>query len=336
MIGTVALVACAGESATPADDDVRRPKACRDLNVVAVTQGDAAAHPCSAWLKSVRGQVGKFSLVGSFTVVSRKTSSGVGVVVSAAHTQGTGAFGTANQPVVAAIAPPPRDGTLKLLVPKPDGTFGLDEQSPLYAVFHDDIPAAENNDRLTAIRPRHDFFVGVVDGQRFAGDGSQGVAPIPDPLQEGLVPLFDPSGRTLGDARFGDAVPNEQVLAMGYPQGGPAEGSFSVGAVVPDAEVPALLRELAQKGDEEGSIPFDREVEFIMRASAKPGMSGGGVFDAKSRYLGTMVRASTASPRIIRVVRSAHILRRMTSALNASPERRAIAPYVDESVAQGK
>ena len=330
------LLGCGGSTVSRDDDtpprDATTPSGeCAEIDVSSIEDGLGAAHPCRSWLEAVRGRVGAFSLIGSFTVMSRRTTSKLAVVVSAAHTQGN-EFDSVGTTVAASLVVPATTGVLKLKVPPADGALGLPDLSPLYTMFHDAIPAAENNAGLTAIRPRHDFFVGVVDGQRIQYEDG----PFPEPADRmgGEVPLYDPTGATTSDARFAAAAAGEQAILVGYPKVGPESGAFSVGRILSDGEATAALAALAAAGDEEGSLAYDPEVEFLVDAVALPGMSGGGVFDRDGRFLGAMVRASSGAhvPTIVRVVRMTFIEGRMAALVAAYPQPEEVATYVDEAI----
>lgn len=304
---------------------------CADLPLGSLEDAvEAGDHPCGPVLEAVRGRVGE-QTNGSFVVWSRRTDSGLALVVSAAHTLGGGWFGPVGTEVAEGITVPAETGVLRLFVPEPDGTLEPASKpiSPLYDLFHLAIPAEEHSGSLGGILPEHDAFIGLVDAQRIPiGD----VWPEPAPRTDGLVPLYDPTDATLEPPTFGDPDPGEQVVLVGFPAQGFSVGAFSVGPVLTDDEADAAIAALADAGDEEGFIPYDPEVEFLVRGESQGGMSGGGAFDADGRYLGTLVRASLAPqvPQIVRIVRMSFIEARFRAAVEAldAETLAAVAPFI--------
>jgi hypothetical protein len=295
-------------------------EACVDHPIASVEDAvEVPGHPCGPWLEGVRGRVGAQSN-GSFVIWSRRTTSGLGLVVSATHTLGPGWFGTPNTAVEEAVVAPADEGVLRLFVPDPAGATRTEDISPLYDHFHLAIPAEENGN-LSNILPRHDAFLGLVDRQRYPLEDG-GAFPSPGPLEEGLLPLHDPHARTLEAPTFAEPVAGEQVLLVGFPAGGFSKGAFSVGPVLDDLEAEAAIAELAAVDDEEGFIAYEPEVELLVRATSLAGMSGGGAFDGEGRLLGTLVRASQTPevPQIVRLVRMSWIDARYRAALDAADE----------------
>jgi hypothetical protein len=337
LLLALAVVPACGDDGPPADDcegGECDADECDAVEVRPIEEGIADGEACRTWLELTRGRVGAQSLIGSFAVVSRRTRDGLGLAVSAAHTQGTGAFGAEGTDVEASLAAPADEGTLSFKVPPADGALRVDELSPHYVLGHDAIPAAENNPSLTAIHPRHDYFLTIVDRQRLTFDG--GAFPTPGPREDERTPLFDPGELTTDDAPWAAATTGERAILIGFPQAGPETGAFSVGEILDDAGAEAALAALADAGDEEGDLAYDPEVEFLVATRAIGGMSGGGVFDGEGRFLGTMVRGSTSetAPPIVRVVRFTYVAARAQAILAAmAPAARdALAPFLDEEL----
>ena len=271
----------------------------------AITVGE---HPCAPWLEAVRGRAGKNGS-GSFALWSVRTQSGVGLMVSANHVLGEGWFAQGGEPATRTLQFIDTEGGIgRLSLPPADGN--IDESwglSPLFRLFNSAIPADQTGDGLAHVVPRHDYFVGVVDGQRVHPSG--GAFPIPGPLQLAPLPLYDPLALAAGAPTWGEARAGDRVLLVGYPQGEHADlGGYSVGIVLDEPEIEDVLAVLARQGDEEGDIAYDVDAEFIVHASASVGMSGGPVFDEYGRLLGIMVRATLDEPRIVRVVRMSWIV----------------------------
>jgi hypothetical protein len=100
-----------------------------------------------------------------------------------------------------------------------------------------------------------------------------------------------------------------------------------------DAEASAAMVDLAARGDPEGAIRYDSEVEMFIEGAALAGMSGGPVVDRRGRIVGVMVRASDEHDggQYVRAVRLTYVVSQLEEALNAlSPERRAaISGYLE-------
>ena len=96
--------------------------------------------------------------------------------------------------------------------------------------------------------------------------------------------------------------------------------AYGVAVVLDDATAEAAIAELAEVGDEEGSIAYDPEAEALLAGPAAVGMSGGGVFDVAGRHVGVLVRASTTDAlptQYVRVTRTAFARARLQAQLDA-------------------
>ncbi len=197
--------------------------------------------------------------------------------------------------------------------------------SAVFPLFHDTVPADEWGTKLAAIRPRHDFAIYAIDSQSFdVGDTHIGI--IPAPIKKAPLSIVDPAGLTLAEPTQATAKAGELALLLGYPNGGPTEGqlTYSIARVLSEDEARAAIDALGKAGDEEGGIPFDPEVEFLVEGPAGiafDGMSGGGVYNPEGAYVGVMVRATTApGPQYVRVVRIDYMQARIAATLASLPE----------------
>lgn len=217
---------------------------------------------------------------------------GYGLLASATHTLGVGWFGPEGEAIEEAFVAPETEGVLRLAIPPPDGRFSLDDLSPLYSLYHLDIPAAENVDGLSAIRPEHDVYLGLVDAQRVPYDGA-GEFPSDDDRQPGLVALFDPHDLSRTAPMWSTPAPGDPVMMAGYPHDTDAfpVGALSVGRVLSDDDARAAIEALADAGDEEGSIAYELGVELLVEGRAIPGMSWGAAFDRAGRWIAWFARA---------------------------------------------
>lgn len=258
---------------------------------------------CHDWLENVRGRVAHNG-GASMAMWSLRTESSVGLFVSANHVLGNGWY---PDPTLRQLSLRNQDGIGRLSFPSATG--GFDENvglSPMYELFNPAIPAGQTAENLL---PRHDYYVAVVDGQVL----EEGLlAPSFEPLTETAPAVYDPTMATLQDATWAEPMDNDDVLLLGYPQAEfPDDGGFAIGVVLSDDAAIAAVKELAAAGDSEGDIAYDPQAEFLVRGTARSGMSGGGAFDRDGRLLGVLVRASEAQidgVEITRVVRMSWIV----------------------------
>lgn len=302
---------------------------CDDGSLHAIVDTIADADACADRVDAVRGRVGRQS-VGSFVLWSRRTEGEQALVASALHTLGAGWYGPVGTEITAALEPPQDIGVLRLQVPPADGALSFDALSPLYDLYHPDVPAVQHTQDMADILPRHDLFVGLTDPQRLP---NLDPFPTPEPLQPGPVPLYDPLDATTSEPTFSAAEAGSTALIIGFPSEGPPDGAFSLGTILDDAEALAAIEELAAAGDEEGSIPYDAEVEMLVVSHAEVGMSGGGAFDDQGRWIGVLVRASTTDGvgPYTRVVRATHIAEGLDEAFStlSEAEQAAVAPFIE-------
>jgi len=266
---------------------------------------------------------------------STAEASKVGLLLSAIHTLGEGW-----------IAPPGEAASPMLKDPaEQSGNFRLTLTSaalkptkvmaPTFMMFHPAVPAAETGNRMHDILPRHDFYLSAVDGQRFVVRDDTHIGVMPSALTPTLPEVFDPEGHLTRPGA--DAAAGDRVLMVGYPMQGPVAGGLaaSVGEVLDETGVQKAMAELRTAGDEEGSLPYDAEVEHIVRGSAVAGMSGGGVFDVEGRLVGVLVRGSTETepPGYARFVRLPFIVSTIRAVFDELPgdERASLGRYLPPS-----
>ncbi|WP_236517615.1 trypsin-like peptidase domain-containing protein [Sandaracinus amylolyticus] len=272
---------------------------------------------CRGWADAVRGRV----LVNGFAsavIWSTRTTSEppLGVMVGAVHVLGPGWFGgEPGTDVAERLAAPSDDelGIMRVRVRTASGAIDRTFVSPQWITYRPAIPAAQHQD-VTTILPRHDLFVGLVDGHRAQDDL---LAPMPPTFAErSALAIHDPGGLADDERSFVDATPGSLVMLIGYPQAGPEGGAFSIGRVLDDDDARAAIEWLADQGDEEGDIAYEPEVEAIVEGHAVAGMSGGGAFDRDGRLVGVLVRASDpeAERQYVRVVRMRYVASSITRA----------------------
>lgn len=287
--------------------------------------------PCHAWVERFRGRVGRAG-AGSFAVWTKRTPSGFALVTGAVHSLGSGALGEDGEAASQRLAPPEQEGVLRLALPRGDGALDATERAVAFRFFNPAIPGAEYASPFGKLRPRHDFYVDVMDGQRYAADDL--LEPLPNPLTPGPVPLHDPAELASATPTFGSPAPGAIVAYAGFPRVGALAGAVAVGfgRVLSDDEARATLATLAKAGDEEGVLPYDAEAEMLLEGEGFVGMSGGGVFDREGRLAGVLVRASTAAStkRYVRAVRMSFVAGVIASARDELPvaARSAVDPYL--------
>ena len=246
------------------------------------------------------------------------------------HTLGEGWFGPAGTAIEEALWDPANQvGVLRLHLMLPDGSGTDPLASPLFMLYNPPIAAEHNGNRMQDVLPGEDFYVAVTDSQKFDVSGP---VPQPEPVVHGPVPLHDPSEATLSAPTFADAEAGELVLLLGFPNE-TRELTAAVGRVMTDTEASAAVVDLAGRGDPEGAIPYNAEVEVFIRGAALAGMSGGPVVDHQGRIVGIMVRASEEHDGVhyVRAVRLRYVMSQLDEALDSLPSERrsAITDYLE-------
>ena len=160
--------------------------------------------------------------------------------------------------------------------------------------------------------PSEDFYVAVTDSQKL---DVSGLPPVVEPLIRAAVPLHDPDGITTSDSTWADAVADELTMLIGYPNA-TGELTSSVGRILSDAAADLVIADLAERGDVEGDIAYDADVEIIIQGKAVAGMSGGAAFDRTGRLIGILVRASDEHEGLqyVRAVRMSWVVQRLEAA----------------------
>ncbi len=284
--------------------------------------------PCRGWVARVYGRVLRtFSEQGgrgSSVLWSTDTDAGSGVLVTAAHVM------TPCIPMLAdadagsvcragAVDPGTAEADVAERLAEPGTGIPRSEWSPAFPMVFPELRPGEPWD--APLPPARDFSVYAIDDQLLPAFSDQ-PRPQAEPLGSSPPPVDDPADLLSGPDGWAPAVPGGVVLLVGYPERTPSPlGSdgrrmeYGVGIVSTDDEARAALADLAAAGDEEGAIPYDPEVEMLVRGTALPGMSGGGVFDERGALVGIMVRASTAPdvPRVVRAVRTTYVAERVAA-----------------------
>lgn len=183
-----------------------------------------------------------------------------------------------------------------------------------FGLYHPSIPSGTTN---TSILPENDFYLGVIDNQKTI---ESNLAVYPNIVQTlNPLQLYDPANRTMANQTWASPPVNNLVLAIGYPQDkiNYPNGAVAIGKVYSDQEAENIVQSLKQNNDDEGNIKYKPEVEFLAKIPAIPGMSGGGVFNAKGQLVGIMVRATILNEEpILRVVRMSYIVKKMNNFYN--------------------
>ncbi|MEZ4225878.1 MAG: trypsin-like peptidase domain-containing protein [Polyangiaceae bacterium] len=178
-----------------------------------------------------------------------------------------------------------------------------------WTLFTPAVPENQWGRQRGRILPRNDYMVATLDGQ-------QDAAAVDLAYGDTGLRLKRPYAGVPTTSTTAPATPGTEVMVAGYvsefdpvTENADPTLTISTGAVLSDADARAALEALRRVGDEEGDVAYAPEVEFLVSAQAKRGMSGSGVFDRRGRLLGIAVRASLTAdaPAIVRVVRLSYI-----------------------------
>tara|TARA_R110000868_G_scaffold131361_3_gene341396 strand:+ start:2388 stop:3458 length:1071 start_codon:yes stop_codon:yes gene_type:complete len=279
-------------------------------------------------INKVRGSVGKRGF-GSKVIWSRKNENNLGLYISANHVYGLDTWPDRQESFIN-ISENNNGIFLGSQIPKSDGSISLgNELIADFGLYHPEIPSNATNH---SIHPAFDFYIGIMDNQRIQDNG---LAIYPQKvIMAQALELYDPENRTLDSQTWNKTESMDTILAIGYPQDrlNYPNGAISTGKVLSESEALSAIAILKNLGDEEGNIPYNHQVEFIAKAKALPGMSGGGVFNAKGQLLGIMVRATKVNNQyLIRVIRITYIKQKLTSfyhSLSLSDQQK-IRPFIN-------
>jgi len=291
---------------------------------------DALKHPNTEFVNlvnKVRGSVGTIG-PASKVIWSKKNDYSLGLYVSANHVYGISTWSTRAESFIYILNV--NNGIfLRSQIPPKNGSISLgNELIADFGLYHPEIPASATN---ATILPANDFYIGVLDNQR-AIDNGFGI--YPNNLQTNLpLQMYDPNNRTKSLQTWANVVEGETVLAIGYPQDkiDYPNGAVSSGKVFTDTEAQSVIAKLKIIGDEEGNVDYNSNVEFIVKAKALPGMSGGGVFNSEGQLLGISVRATTLNNEpLLRVVKITYIRDRLFSFYNnlSTTDKNKLRPFI--------
>jgi len=264
-------------------------------------------------INKIRGSIGTNG-PGSKVIWSKKNDYKVGLFVSANHVYGINTWPSLNEEFIDIVAI--NNGIfLGSKIPPTNGSIQLtNELIANFALYH---PLISSNASNTTILPKDDFYLGVIDNQRIMDNG---LGNYPTFVQTSTpLQMYDPNNRTQAAQTWSVTEATQIVIAIGYPQDKATypNGAVSTGKVYSDLEAENTIRSLKLKGDIEGAIPYNREVEFLANVEAIAGMSGGGVFNTDGQLLGIMVRATKLNGKpVLRVVRITYIKQKMNAFYN--------------------
>ena len=265
-------------------------------------------------INKIRGSVGTNG-PGSKVIWSKKNDYKLGLFISANHVYGIHTWPSLNEEYIDITAN--NNGIfLGSKIPPANGSIHLtNELIANFGLYH---PLIQSNATNTTILPKDDFYLGIIDNQRIIDNGLgnyPNFVKTTTPLQ-----MYDPNNRTQAAQTWSVAETNQSVIAFGYPQDKASypNGAIATGRVYSNLEAENTIQSLKQKGDLEGEIPYNPEVEFLANVEAIAGMSGGGVFNNDGQLLGIMVRATKLNGEpILRVVRINYIKQKMNAFYNS-------------------
>jgi hypothetical protein len=273
---------------------------------------------------------------GSGSLWSRRTRYGTGLMTTAAHVL-TPCMQDADCDEKLR-APNAEDGSTRIRLTDPSGVYAS-AASAHFPIFN--LDASADAVGSPSILPRSDASVYAVDSQLFETYGFQR-AIVPDPIVDAPLSLHDPDELTKAQPTWANVGADDRVLVMGYaaeppPEYWPIRLFASVGRILSDGDARQALEMLARLGDEEGSIPYDPEAEFVFEGRAIYGMSGSGVFNERGEQVGILVRGSLTdtTAQYLRGVRMSYVVGRIQAAVDtmSSEQQDAIKPYLETSEA---
>lgn len=267
-------------------------------------------------VNQVRGSVGT-SGPASKVIWSTKNDYNLGLYISANHVFGVDTWDS-NEESYFDLTRVNNGIFLGSQLPKLNGNVQLgNELIADFKLYHPKIPLSATN---ATIFPESDFYLGIIDNQRVIDNG---LAIYPNSVQTGqALQIYDPNNRTTSSQTWSNVLVNDTILVVGYPQDRTnyPNGAVSTGTVLSDSEAATAIELLKAKGDVEGEIPYKPIVEFVAKAEAISGMSGGGVFNSEGQLVGISVRATTLNSQpIVRVIRITYIRQELASFYNNLP-----------------
>jgi hypothetical protein len=332
LLSATIFLACGdGQQDSTVPTPIPTPVVCDDVTPLFAVEEvlDGAGGSCREWVNRSLGRAVRGS-TGSASVWSRRSENGTALVVGAVHSLGQGWFGPADTAVTESIVnPEDQTGVPRLFLIRPDGSGPDALASPWFGLYNPTIAAERNNNFMRNVLPREDFYIAVTDSQKL---DVSGLPPPVEPIIKEDVPLYDPAATTTTVPTWADAAGGDLLLLLGYPH---ETGvlTASVGRVLSHDEATQAVATLADLGDEEGSIPYDAEVEMIIQGESVAGMSGSPAVDGDGRLAGILVRGTDVHDGVqyVRVVRMSYIVSRLTAALEGldSTTRQAIQGYLE-------
>lgn len=301
-------ISCSKDSSTPTPNP---PTGTVETNLIKLEEAlNNSNADFVTLINKIRGSVGTNG-PGSKVIWSKKNDYKLGLLVSANHVYGINTWPSLNEEFIDIVAI--NNGIfLGSKIPPTNGSIHLaNELIANFGLYHPLIQSGSTN---TTILPKDDFYLGIIDNQRIIDNGLgnyPNFVKTTNPLQ-----MYDPNNRTQAAQTWSVVETNQIVIAFGYPQDKALypNGAIATGRVYSNLEAENIIQSLKFKGDVEGEIPYNPEVEFLANVEAIAGMSGGGVFNADGQLLGIMVRATkwNGIP-ILRVVRINYIKEKMNT-----------------------
>ncbi|RAJ25134.1 trypsin-like peptidase [Gelidibacter algens] len=308
---------------------IEPPSGIIDTNLIKLE--DAVKHPNIQFvnlINKVRGSVGTLG-PASKVIWSRKNDYGLGLYISANHVYGVETWNTRAESFVN-LSSVNNGIFLGSQIPQKNGNVLLgNEFIADFKLYHPEIPISATN---ATILPANDFYLGILDNQRI---NDNGFAVYPENVQTSHpLEIYDPNSRTTHAQTWSNPIEGKTIMVVGYPQDRISypNGAVSTGKVFTNTDAESIIAQLKIKGDEEGDIPYDSNVEFIANAKSLPGMSGGGVFNSEGQLLGISVRATVLNNEpILRVVKMTYIWNKLSSFYNnlSTTDKNKLLPFVN-------
>ena len=287
---------------------------CAEVHLLKTSSLIASA-PCFKWVESVWGRVHRVN-GASGAIWSVNTGFGTGLSLTARHVFGDAPeIPTSEIPSFLGLPGDPTLANPFIFLPNLRGAQTDRLRNQAFRLFSPAVPPNGYVDHYALISPADDFVISVVTARKLAEDQVSFSPPDQSPLS-----INDPLNLAFSMPTYDDPVSGSLVIILGYPQDAAYSGelTYSVGQVLTSTEAKRLI----QRDPEESKVPFDENVEFVIRARNLSGMSGGGSFNREGRYLGPIIRGNDEAADGIyftRVVRMSHILKKLNQAVHDSP-----------------